>query len=216
MGWGTGEGGSGDDGKHAEEWARAARGAPRHAFLPETIWTGDQDGTLTPCDVHEDPAVHADGSRGWPPNAPYDRIISTCSVNRIPEAWLTQIRPGGVILTPWDNPWLCYGLLRLTKEDDGTASGRFSPHSAFMLMRGQRNDLKIFRDVVRDGHQPGPTTTTLSPWKCATGTRWTTSRLRAGERVHPPCRSPPRPDPSQRRNAARPGLRTFGDVLDRE
>ncbi|MET8677657.1 hypothetical protein ABZW18_08720 [Streptomyces sp. NPDC004647] len=69
-----------------------------------------------------------------------------------------------MILTPWETPWFCYGLLRLHVGGNGTASGRFSPHSAFMLMRGQRTGLRIFRDVVRDEHVPEESATGLSPW----------------------------------------------------
>ncbi|WP_067005365.1 methyltransferase domain-containing protein [Streptomyces cellostaticus] len=106
----------------------------------------------------------ADGAGGFPPSAPYDRVIATCSVRRLPYAWVEQARPGGLILTPWETPWFCYGLLRLHVGGDGIASGRFSPHSAFMLMRGQRTDLRIYRDVVRDEHEPAESSTSLDPW----------------------------------------------------
>jgi protein-L-isoaspartate O-methyltransferase len=50
------------------------------------------------------PSVHTysvhtyDGTRGFPDNVPYDRIITTCSFPRIPQAWLEQTKPGGLIL----------------------------------------------------------------------------------------------------------------------
>ncbi|MFF5637402.1 hypothetical protein [Streptomyces sp. NPDC012825] len=54
----------------------------------------------------------------------------------------------------------------MTVDDAGTASGRFSPHSAFMLMRTQqRTDLRIFRDVVSDAHRPDESRTGLPPWR---------------------------------------------------
>ncbi|MER5971450.1 methyltransferase domain-containing protein [Streptomyces sp. NPDC002055] len=115
--------------------------------------------------------VARDGTEGFAPSAPYDRVIATCAVRTVPYPWVTQTRPGGVILTPWETPWLCYGLLRLDVGGDGTASGRFSPHSAFMLMREQRTDLRIFRDVVRDEHSPRESVTGLSPWT-VTGDDW--------------------------------------------
>lgn len=107
--------------------------------------------------------VCADGERGWPPRAAYDRIICTCSVRRVPHAWVKQSQPAGVIVTAWDNPWITYGLLRLEVKN-GVGEGRFSPHSAFMLMRNQRADLRIYRDVVRDVHQPDESKTDLAPW----------------------------------------------------
>ncbi|MFF5567234.1 methyltransferase [Streptomyces sp. NPDC012623] len=108
-----------------------------------------------------DPAVRCgDGRLGWSDRAPYDRTISTCAVRSVPRSWIEQTRPGGVILTPWESPWLCWGLLRLTLEEGGVAQGRFSPHSSFMLMRGHRTDLRVFRDVVRDDQQPAESRTT--------------------------------------------------------
>ncbi|WP_274560741.1 methyltransferase domain-containing protein [Streptomyces spiramyceticus] len=115
--------------------------------------------------------IGGDGAAGHAAGAPYDRIIATCSVREVPRAWLEQTRPGGVILTPWETPWFCYGLLRLVVDSTGTASGRFSPHSAFMLMRNQRMDLRIFRDVVREEHVPDESLTQLSPW-AVTGDGW--------------------------------------------
>ncbi|MQS14924.1 methyltransferase domain-containing protein [Streptomyces kaniharaensis] len=111
-----------------------------------------------------------DGVRGWMLRQPFDRIISTCSVRHVPKAWIEQTTPGGIILTPWDNPMLCWGLLKLIVGPD-QAQGRFSPHSAFMLMRGQRRDLRIFRDVVRDDHVPDESSMSLSPHQVA-GDDW--------------------------------------------
>ncbi|MER8234095.1 methyltransferase domain-containing protein [Streptomyces sp. NPDC094049] len=113
--------------------------------------------------------VAGDGAEGYTGGAPYDRLVSTCAVRTVPRPWLTQVRPGGVILTPWDAPWTCYGLLRLTVDDNGSASGPFSPYSAFMLMRSQRTGLRIYRDVVREEHVPDESVTTLSPWDVARG-----------------------------------------------
>ncbi|MGW0764131.1 methyltransferase domain-containing protein [Streptomyces sp. NPDC002676] len=140
----------------------------------ENVTTLDVDTALTETAARSlkaaglHPAVTAaDGAGGFPPNAPYDRVIATCSVRRLPYAWVEQTRPGGAILTPWETPWLCYGLLRLHVGGDGIASGRFSPHSAFMLMRGQRTDLRIYRDVVRDEQTPDESSTRLDPWLVA-------------------------------------------------
>lgn len=105
--------------------------------------------------------VCGDGRLGWGPRAPYDRVLATCSVRRVPGHWIAQTRPGGVILTPWDNPWICWGLLRLVVGEDGTAAGRYSPYSAFMLMRTQRQDLRVYGDVVKDDHVPEESVTTL-------------------------------------------------------
>ncbi|HEY2576363.1 MAG TPA: methyltransferase, FxLD system [Streptosporangiaceae bacterium] len=44
--------------------------------------------------------VHGDGGLGWPPDAPYDRIIATVGAWDILPAWLDQLRPGGRLVLP--------------------------------------------------------------------------------------------------------------------
>lgn len=63
--------------------------------------------------------IHAAGLGGYPPRAPYDRLITSQPVGRIPPAWIEQTRPGGVIVAP-----LGSGLWRCEVGEDGTASGR--------------------------------------------------------------------------------------------
>jgi protein-L-isoaspartate(D-aspartate) O-methyltransferase len=76
--------------------------------------------------------VTGDGARGVPGRAPYDRIIATCTLNRVPRAWLAQCRPGARVLTPFAT-----GLLALTVRDAGHAEGRFLPTPAYFVpLRG--------------------------------------------------------------------------------
>lgn len=42
----------------------------------------------------------ADGTYGWPEEAPFDAIVSAASAPRVPEPWLQQIAPGGRIVMP--------------------------------------------------------------------------------------------------------------------
>jgi methyltransferase of ATP-grasp peptide maturase system len=73
-----------------------------------------------------------DGFDGYPENAPFDRVIATCRVRQVPTAWITQTRPGGLILA-----MLPHGMAQLTVAADGSAQGRFHPTPfGFMYMRG--------------------------------------------------------------------------------
>ncbi|MGH3835968.1 MAG: MvdC/MvdD family ATP grasp protein [Pseudonocardiaceae bacterium] len=45
--------------------------------------------------------VTGNGAQGYPPNAPYDAILATCALRRIPADWLAQTAPGARILAPW-------------------------------------------------------------------------------------------------------------------
>ncbi|MEU4350156.1 protein-L-isoaspartate(D-aspartate) O-methyltransferase [Streptomyces sp. NPDC023838] len=79
-----------------------------------------------------------DGRLGFTGNAPYDRVIATCSVGAVPSAWVEQTRPGGLVVTPWGTEYGGEAVARLVVGDDGTASGRFTRSSAFMRLRQQR------------------------------------------------------------------------------
>ncbi len=79
----------------------------------------------------------ASGWDGYPSRAPYDRIIATCSVPRIPEAWIDQLEIGGVIVAPLNGGRFDpSGLVALRREGDGSLSGRLDRGgAAFMPMR---------------------------------------------------------------------------------
>jgi protein-L-isoaspartate(D-aspartate) O-methyltransferase len=67
--------------------------------------------------------IAGNGAEGYPPRAPYDRMISTTAVPQAPYAWVAQTCPGGKIVTPWDAAHYSGGLLQLTVRADGTAEG---------------------------------------------------------------------------------------------
>ncbi len=92
--------------------------------------------------------VCGDGFAGYAPNAQYDRLVSMVTVSRIPQGWVQQMRPGGVIVGTL--PW---ATVRLIRRADGSATGRFIAGFAFMWMRGHapsRHRDDALRDLV--GH----------------------------------------------------------------
>jgi protein-L-isoaspartate O-methyltransferase len=77
-----------------------------------------------------------DGITGWPEHAPYDRIIATCSVARIPWAWAQQLTPaGGKVLADLKLGTSAGNLVLLHRYND-RLEGRFTERwAAFMGMR---------------------------------------------------------------------------------
>lgn len=43
---------------------------------------------------------HGDGYRGWPEEAPFDRIMLTAAPPEVPEALIQQLKPGGKLVAP--------------------------------------------------------------------------------------------------------------------
>jgi protein-L-isoaspartate(D-aspartate) O-methyltransferase len=86
---------------------------------------------------HTVTVITGDGAAGYPPGAPYDRIIATCSVVTVPWSWVEQTRPGGLIVTPWGPPMANDHLLRIEVGPD-VAVGTIVDSVEFMRLRSQR------------------------------------------------------------------------------
>jgi methyltransferase of ATP-grasp peptide maturase system len=77
----------------------------------------------------------ADGATGYPGAAPYDRIMATCSMPRIPAEWIAQAAPRGRIMVNLYRE-LGGGALALLTVADDAASGYFLPFAGgFMPTR---------------------------------------------------------------------------------
>ncbi|MCS0602675.1 methyltransferase domain-containing protein [Streptomyces sp. LP11] len=87
-------------------------------------------------DAGYNPCVLAgDGTLGYPQPYTFDRIIATCSVRAVPDAWIHQLRPGGVIVTDL-TLGIEGGLVRLSRGSDGLARGFFTTNAGrFMPAR---------------------------------------------------------------------------------
>ncbi|MGW4378783.1 methyltransferase domain-containing protein [Kitasatospora sp. NPDC004531] len=73
-----------------------------------------------------------DGGAGRPADAPFDRVIATHAVERVPWTWVEQTAPGGRLVLPWGG----LGHVALTVADDrASASGRFRGPARFMADR---------------------------------------------------------------------------------
>lgn len=77
-----------------------------------------------------------DGFLGWEEYAPFDAVIITCSVNRVPPALIKQLKPGGRIILPLGEKFQTQRLVLGTKKGDGLQIKDIIP-VRFVPMTGQ-------------------------------------------------------------------------------
>ncbi|QNL19070.1 protein-L-isoaspartate(D-aspartate) O-methyltransferase [Hyphobacterium sp. CCMP332] len=60
-----------------------------------------------------------DGTKGWPEQAPFDRIIVTAGAPIRPDTLLSQLKPGGIAVVPVNNDSGTQTLIRYTRTETG-------------------------------------------------------------------------------------------------
>lgn len=104
-----------------------------------------------------------DGADGLAAAAPYDRIIATCSVRRIPGPWLDQLSPRGRVLTDVKITGAAGNLVVLRASQQGLV-GRFLPKWAgFMPLRPKSHSPVTARRREQEVHRTTDVPS-ASPW----------------------------------------------------
>ncbi|GAB3554638.1 protein-L-isoaspartate O-methyltransferase [Actinopolyspora lacussalsi] len=108
-----------------------------------------------------------DGVGGLPEHAPYERIIATCSVSRVPWSWAEQLTVGGVALVNV-KPNIQAGNLVPLRRYPERLEGRFTDRwAAFVPLRHHTHEQTppTPRSNAQDAEPRTRTTTTPpSPW----------------------------------------------------
>lgn len=65
-----------------------------------------------------------DGTKGWPEQAPFDRIIVTAGAPVRPDTLLEQLKPGGIAIVPVDNEQGAQTLMRYQRTEAGELEER--------------------------------------------------------------------------------------------
>jgi protein-L-isoaspartate(D-aspartate) O-methyltransferase len=81
--------------------------------------------------------IDADGSRGYPERAPYDRIVVTAAAPHVPQPLLDQLKADGVMVIPVGRVSFFQTLFRLTKGADGKIKQENLGGVAFVPLTGE-------------------------------------------------------------------------------
>jgi len=77
-----------------------------------------------------------DGTRGWPEQAPFDRIVISAAAEDPPSMLLEQLRPGGIMVLPVGQSDDVQQLIRIERTDYGLAYRELSAVRFVPLMAG--------------------------------------------------------------------------------
>ena len=84
--------------------------------------------------------VYGDGYKGLPSFAPFDRVIITCAIPKIPEELLIQLKPDGVLVMPYGEGEV-QQMMVVEEMPDGTFQSQLHGHFSFVPMLEKRNSM---------------------------------------------------------------------------
>jgi protein-L-isoaspartate(D-aspartate) O-methyltransferase len=77
-----------------------------------------------------------DGYKGWPKQAPFDRIIVTAAAKEVPKELADQLAIGGIMIIPLEEGLMNQELVRVTRDEQGFAQERLLPVRFVPLVEG--------------------------------------------------------------------------------
>jgi protein-L-isoaspartate(D-aspartate) O-methyltransferase len=77
--------------------------------------------------LHNITSRAGDGSRGWPEQCPFDRIIVTAAAPKVPAVLVQQLAVGGIIVVPIGPDRGKQTLVRITRTEGGEARETLGP-----------------------------------------------------------------------------------------
>lgn len=81
-------------------------------------------------------AKHGDGSRGWPEQAPFDRILVTAAAEDPPSPLLAQLKVGGIMVLPVGQSDAVQRLIKVTRTENGLDYEEFQEVRFVPLVEG--------------------------------------------------------------------------------
>lgn len=86
--------------------------------------------------LHNITTMAADGTRGWPRQAPFERIIVTAAAKEVPRALLDQLADGGIMVVPVEVHPGSQEVQRIVRSADRLAIERLLPVRFVPLLEG--------------------------------------------------------------------------------
>ena len=87
--------------------------------------------------LHNITAIVGDGSRGWPEQAPFDRIMVTAAAERMPDRLIEQLADDGVMVLPLGAQGGDQDLMRIRKKDGQVSTEKLFPVRFVPLVAGE-------------------------------------------------------------------------------
>ena len=77
--------------------------------------------------LHNVVVRHADGLNGWPEQAPFDRIVLSAAVEKVPDVLIAQLKPGGILIAPVGAERFSQHLVKIIRTESGTINETLMP-----------------------------------------------------------------------------------------
>jgi protein-L-isoaspartate(D-aspartate) O-methyltransferase len=114
------------------------------AHLAARVETLDRFATLTELATKRFAALRLDnvkvrqqdGFEGLRQQGPYDRIVVTAAVESVPDIWVQQLKPGGLLVAPLGKPREVQSLIRFQKTESVMTAEALMPVRTVMLQPG--------------------------------------------------------------------------------
>ncbi len=87
-------------------------------------------------DLHTVVTRLGDGCKGWPEQAPFDRIIVTAAGEEVPLALTEQLRPGGILVIPVGPEFGMQSLKKVVRTETGLEETDLGPVRFVPLVEG--------------------------------------------------------------------------------
>jgi protein-L-isoaspartate(D-aspartate) O-methyltransferase len=88
-------------------------------------------------DMHNIVSRHSDGAKGWPEQAPFDRIIVTAAAEVVPQALLDQLKDdGGVMVIPVGKESQHQDIVRIRRNGNDFSEEKMLPVRFVPLVEG--------------------------------------------------------------------------------